>query len=734
MTADRDRMVKLALPTPADIDWLSKRARVIDLRLRQAIEAEPDVESLQGRLECGFADVLSRLNEVCGLIGDSSYSKDIVGIVQMSQRLSSQLETCGQRLAALDVTRKALCGRKVSPCRDVRPLHKRLVALESDVTDRIGQLDAELARVGTLRLTEISRAVDAIAAGRAVKRSNRDRWEYVKSAGARVSQLVDEFADLQPVFEMIDRRRPALEGLDGRIAQLDTELRAEREELEPIFRALDVYETSAAAARADIQRITASLMAPAPPIERLVAAQDLADLDTVAAVGVRWTRVVGMFKEVGQEPVTTLPVAELSRELSDLKRLVEATAAEARAQLASEGRSVMAALEADFRALQADVRANLGGSVRRLEERYDVLDDRISALSDVLATPVPSFRAETQDMLQIARAEVTRVGFTGVAYSDAAISPVVVDSGTLTTRAGLAGDERPRSVFPTPGDDVEGLYRRVFAVELHVDPTEHPVLVTQTAGALNRDRERLMEVMFETFHVPAFYVACEQSLALYASGLTTGVVLGAGHGATQVVPVYEGTAMPHAFMRVGVAGADLDAWLAAHLAGAPASDSERRDIKEKLCYVALDFDQENRKGDPGIRYTIEGARTVLVAAERFKCPELLFRPEPNGDGIHQAVFNAITKCDRKIRRDLYANIVLTGGTSMFTGLPERLEKEMGKLAPGTMRVKIVAPQLRELTPWIGGSVLAGHPAFPQMVVPREAYSELGVGIVHRRCL
>jgi actin-related protein len=83
---------------------------------------------------------------------------------------------------------------------------------------------------------------------------------------------------------------------------------------------------------------------------------------------------------------------------------------------------------------------------------------------------------------------------------------------------------------------------------------------------------------------------------------------------------------------------------------------------------------------------------------------------------------------------MYANIVLTGGTSMFSGFPERLEKEIRKLAPETMRVKIVAPALRDLAPWIGGSVLAGHPAFPQMVVTRRAYDDVGPSIVHRGCL
>ena len=91
------------------------------------------------------------------------------------------------------------------------------------------------------------------------------------------------------------------------------------------------------------------------------------------------------------------------------------------------------------------------------------------------------------------------------------------------------------------------------------------------------------------------------------------------------------------------------------------------------------------------------------------------------------------QCDIDVRKDLYANIVLSGGTTMFEGLPERIEKEMVRLAPPTMKIKVVAPPERKYAVWIGGSILASLATFPQMVITRDEYNEAGPGIVHRKC-
>jgi actin len=165
-----------------------------------------------------------------------------------------------------------------------------------------------------------------------------------------------------------------------------------------------------------------------------------------------------------------------------------------------------------------------------------------------------------------------------------------------------------------------------------------------------------------------------------------------------------------------------------------------RDMKEKVAYVALDFEDERRKAatttDCNASYTLPNGHEIVIADERFRCPELLFNPSFNGfefDGIDQTLFDSIRKCDSDIWKDLYANIVLVGGTTMFQGLPERIEKEITRLAPATMKIRVIASPERKYAAWIGGSIVASLDTFPQRVITHEEYNDAGAGIVHRKC-
>jgi len=379
---------------------------------------------------------------------------------------------------------------------------------------------------------------------------------------------------------------------------------------------------------------------------------------------------------------------------------------------------------------------------------------------------------------------------------------LVIDNGSLALKAGFAGDDAPRSIFRSvvgrpiddgiiflslfylfylfilgpkqggnaPGsyvgseaqarrdilalkypivrgkvtewDDMERIWDYTFRTALNTSPEEQPVLLSEQVFSPKPNREKMTQIMFESFNTPAFYVSLDNILAMYASGRNTGMVVSCGEGCLTTTAMWEGCLFETSVHRVDIGGSDITDYFTAELnkryALSPADFETVRDIKERLGYVALDYDAE-LKNPAELPYELPDGSTVTVGNECFQGPEALFQPtlvglESETQGIHQLARSSILRCPLDSRKDLFDNIVLCGGSTMFPGMQERLSEELKRLVPSSMDVKVVAPPERVNSTWIGGSILASLASFDKKWITRDEYAEVGPSIVHRKCL
>jgi actin-related protein len=337
----------------------------------------------------------------------------------------------------------------------------------------------------------------------------------------------------------------------------------------------------------------------------------------------------------------------------------------------------------------------------------------------------------------------------------------IIDNGSGMMKAGIAGDDAPSVVFPSIvgepkqasamqgvtqksqyiGDEaqqkrgvlnlsypiangivtdwakMEQVWHHTFYNELRITPSEiQGVLITEAPRNPKENREKMMTYMFETFEVKNSYVAIQAVMSLYANGRSTGLVVDSGDGVTHTVPVFEGFSIPHAIEKMEIAGRVIT------------------DYAQKLL---LEAGHSFTSSAQDQTYTLPDKSVIPIKGSiRLQTAELLFKPELNGKSclsIHGLAWKSISSSDVDVRRDLSKNVILSGGSTMYEGLADRLKAEIEAQAPAGAEIRIIATQDRKYAVWKGASTLASLSSFAASWISKEEYDEHGAGIVHRKC-
>lgn len=372
--------------------------------------------------------------------------------------------------------------------------------------------------------------------------------------------------------------------------------------------------------------------------------------------------------------------------------------------------------------------------------------------------------------------------------SESEFKTVVIDNGSGMMKVGFAGDDAPASVFPSVvgrrekktaagteqevsvgadvyenmmeftinrpiersvvsnWDDAEILWKNAFENVLKVDPKDCLVLLTDSPTNEVENREKMVETFFEKFDMAGIYIANQAALSMYSAGRMTGLVLDCGYGTTFAAPVYEGYAIKDAILTAKLGGKDLTAFLIRLLAergyscrSTPTTLKEIKSYKETKCHVSLNFDDDMKASgslkDKGT-FNLPDDQVITVDKEAIQCPEAIFNPkliDLDSPGIPKMVYDSFGKCEVDVRAALASNsIILSGGSTLFSGFEERLRKEMETLIGGN--ICIHAHKDRINYPWIGGSVLASLSDLKDKWITREHYKETGSAIVRQKCV
>jgi centractin len=358
-------------------------------------------------------------------------------------------------------------------------------------------------------------------------------------------------------------------------------------------------------------------------------------------------------------------------------------------------------------------------------------------------------------------------------------TPIIVDIGTSTIKAGLSGQEKPSLVFPnffgemkyskSKGvrkeddkneiigndcnkylgvirlkyplnhgifndiNDIDSIFEYIYSnLDMSItDLKEHPVLIAEPLLNPQQNRLNIAKILFDKFKIEYLFFASQPILSLFSTSSTSGAVLESGDGVTQSCIIYEGYTIPGSYKRINLGGKEVTEYLQYLLnrKGIKLENSDgfqiTKKIKEELCEIYPIDKKENIEVK---NYTLPDDNVIEIGEERRLAPELLFNPllrEYEYPGIPEMLSESINKTNYDLKLQLYASILLSGGNTKIKGMKERIYKEMKKIAPKNAKVRLHTPNNPELCSWIGGNIISSLEISKQMWVSKKEYMEKG---------
>ncbi|OHS94439.1 actin [Tritrichomonas foetus] len=326
--------------------------------------------------------------------------------------------------------------------------------------------------------------------------------------------------------------------------------------------------------------------------------------------------------------------------------------------------------------------------------------------------------------------------------------PIVIDTGSLNTRVGTGGYEKPEVTFLTsslarPGttpinhgiiqnwDDLTTIFRKIFTTDVKQETSSTPVVLTSTSNAPDSQRIKLAEIFFETYSTPFFAIENSCTLNLFGSDKKTGLFIEIGEGITDIAPFYEGFGLERGNICSKLAGLSVTKYLQKILHKNQKMYIDNipslREIKEQYCYAWSDQ-------PPAAQEISTGRINLRLKDELAKCSDFLFHPHMFGaqaKGVHQMIYDSIMSVEAGMRGQLLNNIYIGGGATLMKGFKERLDIELKALL-GETPFQVHVPEIFENTAWFGGSIFSSVDQFEKSAISGKEYLDEGASAAYRK--